>query len=228
MTVGIVHSPFKEKFGIPRQPGLVPQAAGILELLPPYNCPESVSGLADYSHIWIQFWFHQVEQGAWQPRVRPPRLGGNRRVGVFASRSPFRPNPIGLSVVKLNEVRCEGGAVTLAISGIDILDGTPVLDIKPYVSYADSIPDARSGFAPTAPDEALRVVFSAHAERQIQSRGDLPKLRELIVSLLTTDPRPAYVEDGRKERVYGIHLYDFDLRWRVENREALVLELLLR
>jgi tRNA-Thr(GGU) m(6)t(6)A37 methyltransferase TsaA len=222
--IGIIHSPFKEKFGIPRQPGLVPEARGVLELLPPCNRPETVSGLEGYSHLWLQFVFHQALREEWQPTVRPPRLGGNRRVGVFASRAPFRPNPIGLSVVTLERVIADQTGVRLELSGIDLVDGTPVLDIKPYVPYVDSIPDARSGFAPAAPAPTLPVRFSEKAEQQLRERPDGAELRTLIIRLLELDPRPAYQEEAA-ERLYGFRLYDFDLRWRVEDGCVKVVEL---
>ena len=224
-TIGIVRSPYKEKFGVPRQPGLVPQAKGRVELLPPYNCVEAVSGLEGYSHIWLQFVFDRSLCERWQPTVRPPRLGGNRRVGVFASRSPFRPNPIGLSVVQLERVVSEGGEVTLEIAGLDLVDGTPVLDVKPYVAYVDSIPGASSGFAAAAPGPLFRVHFSSKALNQLAARPDGKTLGEMIRALLETDPRPAYIKDGRQQRVYGIRLYDFDLRWRIADGAAEVLEL---
>lgn len=224
-VLGLVHSPFKEKFGIPRQPGLVPEIRATLELLSPYDRPEAVSGLEGYSHIWVQFVFHQTYGDQWQPTVRPPRLGGNRRVGVFASRSPFRPNPIGLSVVKLDEVRCSANGVELAISGVDMVDGTPVLDIKPYIPYVDSLSDALSGYAPVPPEQTLEVHISRLAGQQLDGRPDSAVLRTLIRSLLGTDPRPAYMGRSQPDRVYGIRLYDFDLRWRVEGNRAEVLEL---
>lgn len=224
-TIGVVHSPYKEKFGVPRQPGLVPQAQGSVELLPPCNRPEAVKGLEGYSHIWIQFLFDRNQGGGWQASVRPPRLGGNRRVGVFASRSPFRPNPIGLSVVKLDRVQAEPGRVVLEISGLDLVDGTPVLDIKPYVAYVDSIPGARSGFAATAPAADLVVRYSAFAEGQLQRRDDGAALRSLIDALLASDPRPAYRQSELSNRVYGIRLHDFDLRWRLDDAGVEVVEL---
>ncbi len=221
--IGFIRSPFKQKFGIPRQSGLVSEIRAQLELVAPYNNPEAVTELEGYSHIWLQFIFHQAVREQWQPRVRPPRLGGNKRVGVFASRSPFRPNPIGLSVVKLEQVIVGEDSVLLELSGVDTMDGTPVLDIKPYVSYVDSIPDARSGFAPTQPEALLEVRFSELAESQLDKREDGIGLRQLIIRLLELDPRPAYAEeDGR---VYGFRLYDFDLRWHMEGDEVLVIEL---
>ncbi|TVT52536.1 MAG: tRNA (N6-threonylcarbamoyladenosine(37)-N6)-methyltransferase TrmO [Sedimenticola thiotaurini] len=223
--IGIIHSPYKEKFGIPRQPGLIKEARAQLVLSPPYNRPEAVVGLEGYSHIWIQFVFHQAIRSEWQPMVRPPRLGGNKRVGVFASRSPFRPNPIGLSVVKLEGVRCENGEVILDLSGIDLLDGTPVIDIKPYVVYVDSIPDACSGFAPVAPAVKYTVDFSERARKQLLARQDSAQLEAFITHLLETDPRPAYSGEPDPGRVYGILLYDFDLRWEIVADRIIVCEL---
>ncbi len=221
--IGIVRSPYKEKFGIPSQPGLVSEAEARLELLAPYNRPETVDGLDGYSHIWIQFVFHRTVRDQWQPMVRPPRLGGNKRVGVFASRSPFRPNPLGLFVVRLDSVNATDGKVELMLSGVDLLDGTPVLDIKPYVAYVDSIPDARSGFSPASPDAVFDVQLSPLAEAQVQARSE-ENLRALIINLLAIDPRPAY-SNSQPDRIYGIRLYDFDLRWRVTGGLIEVLEL---
>lgn len=224
--IGSIHSPFKEKFGIPRQPGLVPEVSAELVLIPPYNQPQAVVGLEGYSHIWIQFLFHQAVRQAWQPMVRPPRLGGNRRVGVFASRSPFRPNPIGLSVVRLEQVRVEAQGVILDISGVDLLDATPVLDVKPYLPYVDRIDDARSEFAAVAPGPILEVRYTERALEQLQARPQPEKLRAMINHLLELDPRPAYSTASEPERIYGMRLYDFDLRWRVEQGVVEVLELL--
>jgi len=158
--------------------------------------------------------------------VRPPRLGGNARVGVFASRSMFRPNPIGLSVVELAGFSREDGRLVLHLRGADLIDGTPVLDIKPYVPYADSVPDARGGFAGSAPEAHLRVHFTPEAEAQLRAREPAqPQLRLLIEQVLGADPRPAYREDEPPGRVYGMRLLDFDLRWRVEDGVARVVEL---
>ncbi len=223
--IGFIRSPYKEKFGIPRQPGLIAEARGELVFSAPYNRPEAVIGLEGYSHVWLQFLFHQALREQWQPTVRPPRLGGNVRVGVFASRSPFRPNPIGLSVVKLEGVRKSNGEVVLELSGIDLLEGTPVLDVKPYVVYVDSIPDARSGFAPVAPAVRFAVHFSGLAEEQLSSRHESQQLRDFITHLLEVDPRPAYAGDSQPGRIYGIRLYDFDLRWRISGDVIEVLEL---
>ena len=223
-AIGVIHSPFKEKFGIPRQPGLVPEAEANIELLHPFDRPEAFSGLEHYSHIWVQFVFHRAAKEGWQPTVRPPRLGGNVRVGVFASRSPFRPNPIGLSVVELRSVDTTGG-VSLRIAGGDFLDGTPVLDIKPYVEYVDSVAGTRRGYAPEAPGAELEVRFSPAAERQLEARKDGATLRVVIGRVLAADPRPAYRRGETTDRVYGMRLYDFDLRWCVREWGIEVLEL---
>ena len=138
--IGTIESCFKEKFGVPRQPGLAPAARASLILQPPYNRPEALAGLEAFSHIWLVYLFHAIEKGKWKPTVRPPRLGGNRRTGVFATRSNFRPNPIGLSAVKLENIVTRGPDIRLELSGVDLLDGTPVLDIKPYIDGVDQPP----------------------------------------------------------------------------------------
>ena len=215
--IGIVHSCFKEKFGIPRQPGLIPEAEGRLEILPPYNRPEAFRQLDGYSHLWITFVFHAAIREQWSPTVRPPRLGGNQRVGVFASRSPFRPNPIGLSVVKLHSISCSQDQFVLHLGGIDLLDGTPVLDIKPYLPYSDAIPDAHTGYAPEPPAHHITLTFSAQAESILKelprSRSD--HLRRLIQQILANDPRPAYLQADTSLREFGMQLYDYNIRWQV-------------
>ncbi|MDX5332656.1 MAG: tRNA (N6-threonylcarbamoyladenosine(37)-N6)-methyltransferase TrmO [Gammaproteobacteria bacterium] len=222
--IGYVHSCFREKFGIPRQPGLVPHARARIEILAPYNRAEAFRGIEDFSHLWIGFLFHRHLGAAWRATVRPPRLGGNERVGVFATRSTYRPNPLGLSVVRLDHVEIAGDAVSLHVSGIDLLDGTPVVDIKPYLPYADALPEARGGFAPTPPDRTLGIVFTETADRQIAAReaAGLPDLRALITELLQLDPRPAYRGGETGAADYGMRLYDFDLRWRVEGKTVTV------
>ena len=221
--IGIVHSPFKEKFGVPRQPGIATAARATLELLPPYDREETLEGLEGFSHVWLVFVFHHSAAQGWQPSVRPPRLGGNARVGVFASRSMFRPNPIGLSVVELAGCGREDGRLVLHLKGADLVDGTPVLDIKPYVPYADCVPHARGGYADTAPEAPLQVRFTPAAEAQLREREAAhPQLRELIVQILGADPRPAYRGPGNDLREYGMRLLDFDLRWRVEDGQAIV------
>lgn len=207
--VGILRSCFKEKFAIPRQPQLAPAARGVLELLPPFDGGEAVAGLEQVSHVWLLFLFHQALENTPRLKVRPPRLGGNQTLGVFASRATHRPNGIGQSVVKLDKVE----AGRLWLSGIDLLDGTPVLDIKPYVPYADCQLDARNGIA-TAPPELIPVEWTPEALAQARLEGE--RLGEPLVALveqcLAQDPRPAY-QKPQPERRYGARLWDVDVRW---------------
>ena len=225
--VGVIRSCFKEKFGIPRQPGLVPEAEATLELVPPYNRPEAVRGLEAFSHLWLIFAFHAIPDRPWQPTVRPPRLGGNRRLGVFATRSTFRPNPVGLSVVGLQSIDAREGQVRLHLSGVDLLDGTPILDIKPYLPYVDRIESAVGGFADTAPGAELTVEFSDAALQQCHNQTVLPpeRLIALITGLVAQDPRPAYAAGQISSRVYGMRLYDFDIRWQVSGAAAQVISI---
>lgn len=224
-AIGIVHSCFKEKFGIPRQPGLVPLARAQLELLPPYDDPAALDGLETCSHLWIQFVFHANRREEWKPRVKPPRLGGNKSLGVFATRSPVRPSPIGLSVVRLEGIHQEKGKLWLALSGVDLLDGTPVLDIKPYVPYVDCVADAVNGFAAEAPPQ-MPVRFSATARDfctdYLRSKG--LDLQSLLTQILQQDPRPSY-QALDPDRVYGMRLLDLDIRWRyaAQNAESFAL-----
>lgn len=207
--VGILRSCFKEKFAIPRQPQLAPAARGVLELLPPFDGGEAVAGLEQVSHVWLLFLFHQALEDTPRLKVRPPRLGGNQTLGVFASRATHRPNGIGQSVVKLDKVE----AGRLWLSGIDLLDGTPVLDIKPYVPYADCQLDARNGIA-AAPPELIPVEWTPAALAQARLEGE--RLGEPLVALveqcLAQDPRPAY-QKPQPERRYGARLWDVDVRW---------------
>lgn len=207
--VGFVRSCFKEKFAIPRQPQLAPAARGVLELVAPFDKGAAVAGLERVSHVWLLFLFHQALEDKPRLKVRPPRLGGNASIGVFASRATHRPNGIGQSVVRLDRV--EPGRLWL--SGIDLLDGTPVLDIKPYVPYADSIAEARNEIAEAAP-VPIPVQWSAAA--LVQARQHALRLNEPLVELieqcLAQDPRPAYqVPDA--ERRYGVLFWDVQVRW---------------
>lgn len=207
--VGVVHSCFAEKFAIPRQPSLAPAARGWIELFPPYDQPQAVEGLLGVSHLWLLFVFHAAASGPEHLRVRPPRLGGNQRIGVFASRSTHRPNPIGQSVVRLEGIE----AGRLLISGIDLLDGTPVLDIKPYVPYADSLPHAQNALANTAP-ALLPVDWTDTALQQAQAhalRLQQPVV-ELIEQCLAQDPKPAY-QQPEPQREYGVRFWDINVRW---------------
>ncbi len=225
--IGIVHSCFKEKFGIPRQAGLVPDAEAELELLPPYDREEAVRGLEAFSHLWLVFVFHAVRKQQWKPTVRPPRLGGNQRMGVFASRSPFRPNPIGLSVVRMGKIERVQGRLLIGLGGIDLLDGTPVLDIKPYVPYADALPHANGGFADTAPEGNSPVMFDPACEPDTLNTDPCTRerLKRLITQVLAQDPRPAYMDDNLQPREFGMRLLEFDIRWRFENGVAHVLRI---
>jgi tRNA-Thr(GGU) m(6)t(6)A37 methyltransferase TsaA len=224
--IGIIHSCFKEKFGIPRQPGLISEATALLELLPPYNREEALREIDAYSHLWIIFAFHGIKQEQWKPTVRPPRLGGNQRVGVFASRSPFRPNPVGLSLVQFEGLSIKNGKIFLKLKGVDLMDGTPVLDIKPYLPYVECVPTARSAFAAEAPPASLNMEFSPEAENNLKdcSTEEYPRLKELIVQMLQLDPRPAY-ERNDEHKVYGTRIFDLDLKWKVENNTAIVISL---
>ena len=181
--------PLPGKFGIPRQPGLAPHALATVTLLPPYNQIDSVRGLDSFSHVWLIFAFHQTAGHGWRPTVRPPRLGGNARVGVFASRSTFRPNPLGLSVAELLGIDSEHGVV-LRLRGVDLLDGTPILDIKPYIPFVDSQPQARGGFV-DGPPATLAVEWSAAAAAAVQRhQAQHPELATLIEEVLGARPTP--------------------------------------
>ncbi|MEW5669266.1 tRNA (N6-threonylcarbamoyladenosine(37)-N6)-methyltransferase TrmO [Pseudomonas putida] len=224
VPVGIVHSCFKEKFAIPRQPQLAPAARGVLELLPPFDQGDAVEGLEQVSHVWLLFLFHQALEEKPRLKVRPPRLGGNKSIGVFATRATHRPNGIGQSVVRLEGV--EPGR--LLLSGIDLLDGTPVLDIKPYVPYADSVAGASNQMANAAP-VAIAVQWADNA--LIQAREHALRLNEPLVQLieqcLAQDPRPAY-QIPPSERVYGVKFWDVQVRWHYPQPEEIrVLEVVL-
>lgn len=222
--VGIVRSCFKEKFAIPRQPQLAPAARGVLELLPPFDQGEAVDGLEQVSHVWLLFLFHQALEEKPRLKVRPPRLGGNKSMGVFATRATHRPNGIGQSVVRLEGV--EPGR--LLLSGIDLLDGTPVLDIKPYVPYADTIADARNQMA-SQPPVAIAVQWGDAA--LAQAREHTLRLGQPVVDLieqcLAQDPRPAY-QVPTPERVYGVKFWDVQVRWHYPQAQVIrVLEVVL-
>ncbi len=223
-VIGTVRSPYRQRFGIPRQPGLAPSAEGWIEMLPSFDRPEMFDGLSDFSHIWVTFLFHAVIDQGWRPRVRPPRLGGNTTRGVFASRSPFRPNHLGLSVLELLDVDLSHGA-RLRVRGLDIVDDTPVFDIKPYLPYADSLPAARGGYADQAPARRLDVKFSPAALDAVGKLQIDDALLTLIAASLALDPRPAYRATRDEERVYGLQLIDFDVRFRVRNDTAEVVQI---
>jgi tRNA-Thr(GGU) m(6)t(6)A37 methyltransferase TsaA len=222
--IGIISSCYKEKFGIPRQAGLVTDARATLELLPPFNRPEAVQGLESFTHLWLLFIFHQSAGQGWKPTVRPPRLGGNRRMGVFATRSPFRPNSIGLSAVELEKIECKGSRILLHLKGVDVMDGTPVVDIKPYLPYADCIATAGGGFADEAPGRLLEVCFTPEIAETVRvlEENNYPGLRQLIIDTLRADPRPAYYQRQPQKNSFGMKIHDFDLRWQFSEGRIVV------
>lgn len=219
--IAVMRSPYREKFGVPRQPGLVTAAQGYLQLLPGYDRPEAFDGLEGFSHLWLTFGFHLCE-GQWRPRVRPPRLGGNKELGVFATRSPFRPNNLGLSVVEHGGLYQAGDELRLRVSGMDLVDGTPIYDIKPYVPYTDSVAEAEGGFAIAAPEADMSVSFLPETERFLHALGEGAALKALISQTLALDPRPAYRRDHNDSRQYGMQLLDYDVRWTVHEGTAQV------
>ena len=217
--IGVIRSPYKEKFAVPRQPGLVKSCSGELHLLPPYNQADAVRGLEGFSHLWVLFVFHQTMEGGWRPTVRPPRLGGNARMGVFATRSTFRPNPIGMSLVELKGIRCQKEQVILELGSLDLVDGTPVVDIKPYLPFAEALPDARASYAQQAPQADIAVYFTEDIARQLPSLEQrYPYLGTFIRDVLAQDPRPAYRKEEESGKTYAVWLLDFNVRWRVTDR----------
>lgn len=215
--IGVIRSCYGQKFGIPRQAGLVPSARAEIEIFPPLNRPEAFDGLASFSHIWVLFLFHAHAQRGWSARVRPPRLGGNRSVGLFASRTAFRPNPIGLSAVELLKIGFADQQLKLIVAGGDFLQGTPVVDIKPYLPWCDSLPSSRGGYAHQPPGLKRPVVFADPAADQCDALASdqRPHLKALIAETLAADPRPAYQDQTEPLRTYGMHLYDLNIRWQV-------------
>ena len=219
--IGFIESPFKEKFAIPRQPRLASSAHGIIKLIAPYNHPDAVRDLEQFSHLWLIFRFHQTAQQGWNPLVRPPRLGGNKKTGVFSTRSTFRPNSIGMSAVKLERVIINKNQAQIEVSGIDLLDGTPILDIKPYIPYSDAV-DAQGGFADAPPAITMSIEFSEAVLSFIATQTQYPNLLALITQVLEQDPRPAYKKNTDQIQQYGVRLYDFNIQWQVVNNTTLV------
>ena len=214
MTVDIIariHTDLPEKFGVPRQSGLVPQLRGTIVLEPAYRNPDALRGLEGFSHLWLIFQFHRAVREGWSPTVRPPRLGGNRRMGVFATRSPFRPNNLGLSCVKLEGVRLdEKLGPVIDVSGADLVDGTPILDIKPYLPYADCRPEATGGFTDPLDGQTLQV----NCDPALLS-GLNEEQKAGLMGVLACDPRPRYQEDP--ERVYGLAFAGKNVKFTVRD-----------
>lgn len=219
--IGYVHSPFKQKFAIPRQPALA-NASGRIEFTSAFSDANTLRGIEQYSHLWLVFLFHEnVDQG-WTPTVRAPRLGGNVRTGVFATRSTFRPNSLGISAVKNEGITQQGRQLNLLVSGIDLLDGTPIIDIKPYLPYSDSIAEASASLLEANPLPNRPVIFSQQARQQLfcQPHQDL---ESLIEQCLRQDPRPAYRQsDENDPKTYQFLLYDQDIHWQVQNGNVIV------
>ena len=217
-TIAHIETDFPTKFGVPRQSGIIATLQGRIVFEPEYRIAEAVRGLEEFSHIWLVWAFSEAVREGWSPTVRPPRLGGNVRKGVFATRSPFRPNPIGLSSVKLEKIEIDPklGPV-LHVSGADLMNGTPIYDIKPYIAYTDSHPEAVSGFASKPAEYLLEVEISDELLAKVT-----PEKRESLVSVLAHDPRPQYQDDP--ERVYGMEYGGMEVKFRVENRHVIVLE----
>ncbi|WP_318484397.1 tRNA (N6-threonylcarbamoyladenosine(37)-N6)-methyltransferase TrmO [Photobacterium leiognathi] len=218
--IGIIHSPYKEKFAVPRQPGLVPSARSEIILQGDANSLEAVRGIEQFSHLWLLFLFDQNLKAGWRPTVRPPRLGGNERIGVFASRATFRPNGIGMSAVELKGVRHENGNVIIELGGVDLVDGTPIVDIKPYIPYSDSLPQAQGGFASSAPD-LMPVCFSETALNQLPSKNKT-YYQTVISEVLAQDPRPAYKKGKPDLKQYAVHLFDFNVHFSVTEQQITV------
>ncbi|MDF2154361.1 tRNA (N6-threonylcarbamoyladenosine(37)-N6)-methyltransferase TrmO [Vibrio sp. CAU 1672] len=212
--IGIIESPYKEKFAVPRQPRLVPAAKSRVKLVGDANSPEAVRGLEQFSHVWLLFLFDQNLAAGWKPTVRPPRLGGNERIGVFASRSTFRPNGIGMSAVEVKSITKKGEQVYLDLGSVDLVDGTPIVDIKPYIPYSDAIPEAHSGYAGEAP-ETSQVDFSSAALAILEKRSDTEYVKTVIEQVLAQDPRPAYKKNKPDSKEYAVNLFDLNVKFTV-------------
>ena len=217
-VIAHIYTDFTTKFGIPRQSGLT-ELEGIIVFEPEYRSEEALRGIEGFSHLWLIWDFSLSHRKKWSPTVRPPRLGGNTRMGVFATRSPFRPNPIGLSSVKLLGVEKTHKGMILRVSGADILSGTPIYDIKPYLPYTDSHPDAVGGFAEERRHDALKVEFEKDLLSQIPKEKQAP-----LTELLSEDPRPHYIDD--KSRIYGFEFSGFEIKFKVDGDTLFVTDII--
>lgn len=221
-VIGHIHTDFPTKFGIPRQSGLVDELSAYIIFEPEYRNSDAFRGIEEFSHLWLIWYFSETDRKDWSPTVRPPRLGGNTRKGIFATRSPFRPNPIGLSCVRLDnlQIHPHDGPI-LHIYGADLMDGTPILDIKPYLPYTESIPDACGGFSDAHKDDTLAVIFP---EQWLQMIAE--DKRQALTKVLANDPRPAYHNDP--ERIYGFTFAGLDIRFKVSENVLTVCEVVLQ
>ena len=210
-VIARIHTDLPEKFGLPRQGCLIPELRGKIVFEPEYRNADAVRGVEDFSHLWLIWQFSKAVRDTWSPLVRPPRLGGNEKMGVFATRSPFRPNAIGLSCVRLERMETTSDkGIVLHVSGADLMDGTPIYDIKPYLPYVDSIPDAKGGFASDHEDDHVEVVFPDEWLRAVPD-----ELQSGLIGVLRQDPRPAYQNDP--DRVYGFSYEGLEIRFTVRD-----------
>ncbi len=224
--IALCHSPYKQKFSIPRQAQLAPSAQAQIELLRPYNDPAYIEGIEQFSHLWLTFIFHENLAQGYKPSVRPPRLGGAQKMGVFATRSTFRPNGLGQSVVKLESVVHHQDACMLHVSGLDLLDKTPIVDIKPYLPYADSLPEAQAGIAQEAP-KCIEVAFTEQAEFVLIQLEPLKnkKIKQWITEVLSQDPRPAHRKHKIDHKIYFSYLDRFNIHWQAQEKVIQVLHI---
>lgn len=215
--IAYIHTEFPEKFGVPRQSGLAGALCGTIVFEPEYRSPEALRGLDGFSHLWLIWGFSANRHGEWQPTVRPPRLGGNERMGVFATRSPYRPNPLGLSCVEIERIDMD--TATIYVRGADLMDGTPIYDIKPYIRYADSRPDAVCGYVDSLEERHLDVIFPESETSKIKDPG----VRSALMQTLSLDPRPSYHNDPSRE--YGLSFAGFNVRFTVDGGRLIVLSI---
>ena len=219
-TIAKIHNDFPTKFGIPRQSGLVEKLKSKIIFEPDFRNPDALRGLCDFSHIWLIWEFSENVSEDFSPTVRPPRLGGNKRVGVFATRSPFRPNPIGLSCVKLDSIeKTEKHGYILNVSGADLMDGTPILDIKPYLPISDCKPDATSGFAEFTAEDKIKNVDFSQCEEEIPTA-----LKESLIPILQGDPRPSYQND--ENRIYGFKYAGYEIKFKVSGNTVYLIKVI--
>lgn len=216
-AIGRVKSPYKEKFAVPRQPGLANSVVSVIEFFDDFAAPDFFAGIDEHSHLWVLFLFHQNIAKGWSAKVRPPRMGGNKKLGVFATRSSFRPNAMGMSAAKLLEVKNSDGKISLVLKGLDLVDDTPVVDIKPYIPYSDTVTDAVSNIAPAEP-ATVDVCFSAEAQNTLhEEHQHFPKLEQQLRDILRQDPRPAYKKRKEDNKEYGVRLFCFNVLWQVKD-----------